>query len=96
MENKKLSVQQVEHLAYLARLEISEKEKEQYARQLSTILEYVSQLKEVSGRGEAFPPELANVWREDKVIPCGISREELLANAPQVEEGLVKVPRILE
>jgi len=73
-----ISKEQVEHVAKLARLEVSEDEKAMFARQLSAILTYMDQLKEVDTEGveptaTVLPTE--NVWREDAVRPrCRRSR----------------------
>lgn len=96
MKKQGLNTVEIEHLAHLARLEITPAEKKKYAEQLSAVLEYVSQLGEVSGDITESKPELTNVWREDEVKPCGISRDQLLANTPETEDGFIKVPRILE
>ena len=88
----------VEHVARLARLGLSEKEKELFAQQLSAILEYAEVLKKLDT--ENIPPTahaipMKNVLREDKVIPCD-NVDDILANAPDEEEHMFKVPKILE
>ncbi len=93
-----ISKQQVEHVAKLARLEVSEDEKAMFARQLSAILTYMDQLKEVDTEGveptaTVLPTE--NVWREDAVRPS-LAQEQALANAPDQADGFFRVPKILE
>ncbi|KPJ68647.1 glutamyl-tRNA amidotransferase [candidate division WOR-1 bacterium DG_54_3] len=88
----------VEHIARLARLGLSEKEKELFAKQLSAILEYADILKKLDT--EDVPPAshaipLKNVLREDKVVPCE-NTGDILANAPAEEQGMFRVPRIIE
>ena len=93
-----ISKEQVEHVAKLARLEVSEDEKAMFARQLSAILTYMDQLKEVDTEGveptaTVLPTE--NVWREDAVKPS-LTQEQALANAPDKADGFFRVPKIIE
>ncbi len=93
-----ISKEQVEHVAKLARLEVNEDEKAMFARQLSAILTYMDQLKEVETEGveptaTVLPTE--NVFREDVVRPS-LPQEQALANAPDRAEGFIRVPKILE
>ena len=93
-----ISKEQVEHVAKLARLEVSEDEKAMFARQLSAILTYMDQLKEVDTGGveptaTVLPTE--SVFREDEVTPS-LPQEQTLANAPDQAEGFFRVPKILE
>jgi aspartyl-tRNA(Asn)/glutamyl-tRNA(Gln) amidotransferase subunit C len=88
----------VEHVAKLARLEITETERDAFSRQLSAILTYVEQLKTLDTEGvepTATVLEQTNVFREDKARPS-LSVEKALANAPESESGYFRVPRILE
>lgn len=94
----KLSREEVEHIAELARLALSDEELALYQGQLSAILEYFERLQELDT--EAIPPTatvlpLRSVMREDEVHPP-FPREEILANAPAAEEGCFKVPAVLE
>jgi aspartyl-tRNA(Asn)/glutamyl-tRNA(Gln) amidotransferase subunit C len=88
----------VEHVAKLARLELTEEEKEKFTVQFSNILDYFNQLIEVNTENiesMAQPIPMKNVMREDKVkLP--FTRDEILANAPLEEDGFFKVPRITE
>ena len=93
-----ISKEQVEHVAKLARLEVSEDEKATFARQLSGILTYIDQLKELDTRGveptaTVLPTD--NVFREDEVRPS-LTQEKALANAPDQADGFFRVPKILE
>ncbi len=93
-----ISKEQVEHVAKLARLEVSEDEKAMFARQLSAILTYMDQLKEVDTEGveptaTVLPTD--NVFRADEVRPS-LSQEQALANASDQAEGFFRVPKILE
>lgn len=86
------------HVARLARLGASEDELETFAAQLSAILEYAGMLnkmdtKNVQPASHAIP--LKNVLREDKVVPCE-DVEAIIANAPEEEVGMFRVPKIME
>jgi len=94
----KLSREQVEHIAELARLALSEEEKALYQEQLSAILEYFERLQELNT--EAIPPTatvlpLRSGMRADEPKPP-FPREDILANAPAAEEGCFEVPPVLE
>jgi aspartyl-tRNA(Asn)/glutamyl-tRNA(Gln) amidotransferase subunit C len=94
----KITLAEVEHVARLARLELSAAEKERMRSQLDIILGYVAKLREVDTTG--VPPTahvlpLVNVMREDEVRPS-YPVEAMLANAPEPEGELFRVPRILE
>lgn len=91
-----LTKKQVEHVALLARLELNDEEKEEYATQLSAILEYIDALEKLDT--ENVPPTahvlpLKNVFREDKVCEH-LPNEKALANAPDKEETCFRVPKI--
>lgn len=93
----KISREQVEHVAKLARLELVEEETLTYTEQLNSILEYAAILEgidteDITPTAHAVP--LYNVLREDEVKPS-LEREKVLANAPETEEGFFKVPKIL-
>jgi aspartyl-tRNA(Asn)/glutamyl-tRNA(Gln) amidotransferase subunit C len=92
-----LTIKEVEHVALLARLSLNDEEKALFSRQLSSILEYVDQLNEldtddVEPLTHILP--VFNVFREDVVRP-GSVREEILSNAPLLEENQYKVPKIM-
>jgi aspartyl-tRNA(Asn)/glutamyl-tRNA(Gln) amidotransferase subunit C len=89
--------QQVQKIAHLARLEITPEEEEQFATQLSSILEYFEQLSELDTKD--VPPttraiEISNIARPDEMIPYS-NREELLKEAPEPEGDFFRVPQIL-
>ncbi|MGH2736161.1 MAG: Asp-tRNA(Asn)/Glu-tRNA(Gln) amidotransferase subunit GatC [Actinomycetota bacterium] len=88
----------VDHVARLARLDLSEDERERMRAELSKILEHAGKIQEldlddVEPTSHAIP--IRNVMRPDETSPS-LSQEEALANAPEAEEGRFKVPRILE
>lgn len=93
-----LTLKEVEHIADLARLELTDEEKARYREQLSAILDYVAQLRELDTTGipptsSVLPPRSA--LREDEPRP-GLSLDELLRNAPDTEAGQFRVPPVLE
>ena len=93
----KLSQNQVQHIADLARLALSDEEKALYQEQLSAILEHFERLQELDT--EAIPPTatvlpLRNVMRADEPRHP-FSRDDILANAPAAEDGCFKVPAVL-
>ncbi|MFC1787465.1 Asp-tRNA(Asn)/Glu-tRNA(Gln) amidotransferase subunit GatC [Halobacteriota archaeon] len=86
----------VEHISWLARIKLTEEEKEKFTKQLNSILDYFETLDEVEA---VVPPThhvlgLTNVFRED-VVKKSISQEDALANAPKKERGYFKGPRIV-
>lgn len=93
----KISRAEVEHIASLARLELAEGEIEQLQTDLSQILDYVDQLNEVDTT-EVLPT--AHVVAQEDVLRQDVARqslstEEVLANAPEAEEGYFRVHAVL-
>jgi len=92
-----LRPQDVEDIAQLARLQVTEEEAEGLLRDLNQILDYVEQLKEVDVEGvlETFHPiHHATLFRDDKVR-SSLSQEEVLMNAPDKKEGHFRVPKVI-
>jgi aspartyl-tRNA(Asn)/glutamyl-tRNA(Gln) amidotransferase subunit C len=88
----------IEKVARLARLELSEAERRTFGDQLEQILTYMEQLNRLDTRGveptsHAIP--IVNVFREDEVKPS-FPREEVLGISPDQEDDHFKVPRIIE
>lgn len=89
---------EVEHVARLARLELTEAEKEEFSRQLSSILSYMEKLNTYDTEGvEPTATVLGevNVFREDEVRPS-LPVDRALANAPEQADGCFVVPKIIE
>jgi aspartyl-tRNA(Asn)/glutamyl-tRNA(Gln) amidotransferase subunit C len=87
----------VEHVAKLARLRLSNEEKETFRRQLSDVLEHAHVISSVDTEGvepTSHTLPLVNVFREDDVMPS-LPVEEVTQNAPWAEDGVFKVPRII-
>lgn len=95
-----LTKQEIEHVAKLARLELTEEEIEKYGAQLSGVLSYIDQLKEVDTTGiepTAQVTGLENSWREDVVEDWQEEgRKAALKLAPDLEGDQLKVKRVLE
>ncbi len=91
-----ITIKDVEHVAKLARLELTEEEKELYTKQLGDVLKYVDQMNEVdtsSVKPMSHAVDFVNVMREDKVV-YEHTKDELMANAPHEENGFFRVPKI--
>jgi len=92
-----ISKKEVEHVALLARLSLSEDEKEKFAKQLSQILEHAGKIaeldtKDIKPTSHVLP--VKNVFRKDEEKPS-LSKEDALSNAPAKEEGMIKIPKIV-
>ena len=93
-----LTIDEVEHIAKLARLELTAEQKELYRGQLSRILDYIAKLRELDT--SSVPPTagggLARMeLRLDRSRP-GLSTEALLKNAPDAEDDQFKIPPVFE
>ena len=93
-----LTLQEVEHIAELARLDLSTAEKEQYREQLSAILDYANLLQDLDTAG--IPPTSSvlpaqSILRSDLVKPA-LDPDQLLRNAPQKNNQQFKVPPVME
>lgn len=94
----KITIEEVEHVANLARLVFNEEEKKKLTEQLGRILDYIEQLNEldtedVEPTSHVIP--IKNVVRPDVVRPS-LTRDDALANAPSDVDGLFEVPKIVE
>jgi aspartyl-tRNA(Asn)/glutamyl-tRNA(Gln) amidotransferase subunit C len=93
-----LSLAEIEHIAALARLRLTDDEKERYRRQLSAVLDYVEKLKQVETAHiapTATVLPLRSALRPDVARPS-LTPAELLANAPAAEGEMFRVPPVLE
>ena len=97
MNNASLTRAEVEHVARLARLALTDEELDALTPELAKILEHAAQVSALDTEGvppTAHPLPLVNVFRPDEVEPC-LPRDEVLAAAPATEDGRFRVPRIL-
>lgn len=93
-----ISIKDVEHVAKLARLELGDEEKELLTEQMNAILKYAEKLNELDTdhvEPTSHPMPLSNVMREDVSRPS-LPIEKVLLNAPDEEDGQIKVPAVLE
>ncbi|MGE5426234.1 MAG: Asp-tRNA(Asn)/Glu-tRNA(Gln) amidotransferase subunit GatC [Bacillota bacterium] len=91
----KFDRKEIEHIAELARLELSSEELDLYGGQLSAITGYIEQLKEAPEREASSSSSLKNVWREDKVLDRDEQIREGALSQGEREAGLIKVKRVL-
>ena len=94
----KITKAEVEHVARLARLELSGAEVETFTGQMDAILAYVEKLNELDTSGvvpTAHAVPMENAFREDEVRPS-IGVDKALANAPGRVEGFFRVPKVIE
>ncbi|NPV85459.1 MAG: Asp-tRNA(Asn)/Glu-tRNA(Gln) amidotransferase subunit GatC [Anaerolineae bacterium] len=94
----RLTIEEVKHIAHLARLELSEDELQRFTEQLSEILDYAARLQELDTShilptSSVLPPR--SMLRPDEVLPP-LSPEEILRNAAASAQGQFKVPPVLE
>ena len=95
----KLSIKDVEHIAKLSKLRLSDAEKEKFAKQLSGVIEYVEQLNEVDTKGVEPTSQvtgLENVYREDRVENSAVTREDIAKNAPDFDGESFVVPGVFD
>lgn len=88
----------VEHVARLARLGLTDEERERFRAQLGLILEHAERVREVAADDvapTAQPLPQQNVFRDDEPWQC-LTPDQALGNAPEVEDGRFRVPRIIE
>ncbi len=93
-----ITLKDVEYVANLARLELSQREKIKFQKELDIVIKYIDQLNELNT--ETVPPTshvlpLENVIREDSVLPS-LPQGEALSNAPKKKDGFFRVPRVIE
>lgn len=95
----KLTKDEVEHIAELARLGLTDKEKKLFQEQLSSILEYVNKLQEVDTSKvdpKAYILDVKNVTRLDEIKNCPKdSRDIIIKDFPEKKDNLCKVPPVL-
>ena len=93
-----ISDETIEYVGILAKLELSDEEKEQAKKDMGRMLDYIDKLNELDTEGiepmsHVFPVD--NVFRED-VVTNGDDREQMLANAPQKKDGTYRVPKTFD
>ena len=94
----KIDPDQVRRIARLARINLTPEELDQFASQLSDVLDYVDQLNELDTDGvepTTGPLKISNVFRQDQAVRS-LSSEQALANAPRTHGDFFAVPKVLE
>ena len=94
----KIDLEDVQHIANLARLTFDEQEMESYQYQLSRILDYIEKLNQLDTEG--VPPTshvipIRNVMKPDEKRDL-FQREDIIANAPSAEQGYFEVPKVID
>ena len=94
----RLTPEEVEHVALLARLRLTGEERKRFTTQLNSILEHFEQLQQIDTSG--VPPmshavPMSNVLRDDEPTPS-LAPEEALQNAPDQDRDCFRVPRVIE
>lgn len=97
LTKRHITKEDVEHIAWLAHIELTEEEKEIFVEQFNRILEFFRKIDEVNT--ENVPPtyhviDITNVFRDDEVKES-LPKEEALKNAPRREDSFFKSPRIV-
>ena len=93
-----ISRDDVLHLAQLSSLQLKDEEVDALQQDIGNILGYIEQLAELDTKGiePTYPVTgLQNIWRDDVVDQSGVTREQLLALAPESRQNSVKVPKVL-
>ena len=88
----------IDHVAKLARVELTAEEKQQFAQQLGDVLHHIEQLTKVDVSGvepTAHAFALFNVWQED-IAQRGLSVDDALRNAPAQKDNMIVVPKGVE
>lgn len=88
----------IDYVAKLARIALSDEEKAKFSEQLGSVLEYIEKLEELDTEGvepTAHPHPMENVWQED-VVNSELSVEAALQNAPKQRQNMVVVPKVVE
>ncbi len=92
-----ISRKDLEHIGWLARIELSEEDKDKYTPKLNSVLDYFGELdkvdtEDVSPTYHILP--MSNIFREDASVKS-LSQEEALSNAPRKQDGFFKAPRMM-
>jgi aspartyl-tRNA(Asn)/glutamyl-tRNA(Gln) amidotransferase subunit C len=95
-----MTIDEVKHLATLARIELSEEEAAAFTKEMSAILEYVSTVQDIAGEGLSTEPTVGlhhNIFRKDEVTNApGEYTEALLKEMPATEGRFMVVKKILQ
>ena len=91
-----MDIKDVENLAELAKIELAPEEKKGILKDMEGILEYVKVIEKVEVENSATPEHgPRNVWREDEIADREFSKESILSQFPDSQDGFLKVKKIL-
>lgn len=97
-ENKKISEEEVKHIAQLARIELTQEESERFSQQISDVLGYIEQLQEVDTNNVEPISQVTgqvNVFREDVVVDSSDETKNIMAeNYPDKQDGYIRVKQV--
>lgn len=92
-----IDLKTIQHIAQLARLQVNNQQAEEFAQQLTKILDHFNQISNLPTNGVeplVTPTQIENFWREDEVKK-DFTSEEMVANAPSRQGQLFKVPPVV-
>lgn len=97
LEKMQLSREDIEKLSKLARIELSEEEKEKYRNEITQVLDYVEQLNEVNTEGVVPVAHVTGAFQElrEDVVQATAGSEELISLAPESQDNQVKTKKVL-
>jgi aspartyl-tRNA(Asn)/glutamyl-tRNA(Gln) amidotransferase subunit C len=90
-----MNIEDVDKLAELAKIELTETEKASLLSDMKGILDYVKVIESVEAEEIPGNYRLSNVWREDKIEPRDFSKELIVKQFPESQDGFLKVKKIL-
>lgn len=93
-----ISIEELEYIAKLARIELDKNDRERFNEKLSSVITYIEKIKGIDLENVEptySPIPLNNVFREDERKPS-LDRESLLMNAPKKREGYFQVPKMVD
>ena len=90
-----MNLKDVENLAELARINLTQVEKEKILKDMESILDYVKQVEAAEVKDEDRDTQMKNSWREDVFLPRDFSRDGILEQFPEREEDNLKVKKSL-
>ncbi|ODS32579.1 MAG: aspartyl/glutamyl-tRNA amidotransferase subunit C [Candidatus Scalindua rubra] len=91
-------IKEIEHIANLSRIALTNEEKKIFKKQLTNILDYIEKLNELDTdevQPMAYATSLKNVFREDE-LKSSFARQEILELSPSSTDGFFKVPKVIE
>jgi len=93
-----LTLQEVEHIAKLARLKLTDQQKKRYREQLEAILDHVAKLQELDTKNVSptASVSIGQISLRSDEARTGLSKDDLLKNAPGQEDGLFQIPPVFE